>query len=234
MKNIIIIICFAISLNAQNKYNGTIVKISTSEILIKHEDVNKPFQIGDKLILFSENNKIILEVIFPMQTISRCKLISGNISNVHVGMKVLPGSANTMAIKIDSDKFFIDSKNDLMWIKDANLLPKYASWYEAIQFCNTLKYAGFSDWRLPSKEEFELLVQNFPKGGILFTEDWRPLLTSKGFTNIKYWYWTSSENNKNSNEAWDVDLTVGKFNLANKSSINAYGGSVLPVRGTKK
>ena len=52
----------------------------------------------------------------------------------------------------------ISSQNRLMWMdtKDAVLLMK--SQKEATQYCEELSLGGSSDWRLPSMEEFETIV----------------------------------------------------------------------------
>lgn len=67
---------------------------------------------------------------------------------------------------------------------------------EALKACDTLQVGGFSDWRLPSKEEFELIHPklNLKKvgGGSIFQSSW---------------YWTSSELDKQN--AWTHNLQTG-------------------------
>lgn len=67
---------------------------------------------------------------------------------------------------------------------------------EAQLACDSLQLGGFSDWRLPTKEEFELIHPklNLKKvgGGSIFQSSW---------------YWTSSELDKQN--AWTHNLQTG-------------------------
>jgi formylglycine-generating enzyme required for sulfatase activity len=67
---------------------------------------------------------------------------------------------------------------------------------EAQKACDTLQTGGFSDWRLPTKEEFELIHPklNLKKvgGGSIFQSSW---------------YWTSTEVDKQN--AWTHNLQTG-------------------------
>jgi hypothetical protein len=67
---------------------------------------------------------------------------------------------------------------------------------EALKACDSLNVNGFSDWRLPTKEEFELIHPklNLKKlgGGSIFQSSW---------------YWTSTEIDKQN--AWTHNLQTG-------------------------
>ena len=67
---------------------------------------------------------------------------------------------------------------------------------EAIKACDSLQVEGFSDWRLPTREEFELIHPklNLKKvgGGSIFQSSW---------------YWTSTEIDKQN--AWTHNLQTG-------------------------
>ncbi|MBI3353871.1 MAG: DUF1566 domain-containing protein [Nitrospirae bacterium] len=54
-----------------------------------------------------------------------------------------------------------DKEAGLMWTRDANIAEKCMNWYDALKFIKQLnkqKYAGYNDWRLPTKEELQTLV----------------------------------------------------------------------------
>jgi len=52
--------------------------------------------------------------------------------------------------------YWIDSSDGLMWAgKDSG---KRGSWHKAISYCRKLQLAGYSDWRLPTIDELEGLV----------------------------------------------------------------------------
>lgn len=52
----------------------------------------------------------------------------------------------------------IDSTNKLMWIDDMSVNKVLRSHKKAEPYCEELSYAGYSNWRLPLIEEFELIV----------------------------------------------------------------------------
>ncbi|NLS12498.1 DUF1566 domain-containing protein [Vibrio sp. SM6] len=58
-------------------------------------------------------------------------------------------------------------------------------WYDSIQYCEDLDYAGYSDWRLPNMRE-ALSIVNFNKTSPAIDEEFFP------DTPIKYYFWTSS------------------------------------------
>jgi hypothetical protein len=71
---------------------------------------------------------------------------------------VLTVIAISLAIMVACDKFaetdiITDTTTGLQWMK--NLSPREVSWEEAKKYCNTLKEAGYDDWRLPTKVELE-------------------------------------------------------------------------------
>jgi len=66
---------------------------------------------------------------------------------------------NAQSLRRDNSReVVISSKNHLMWMdtKDAVLIEK--SQAEAAKYCEDLKLAGYSNWRLPSIEEFKTIV----------------------------------------------------------------------------
>lgn len=83
------------------------------------------------------------------------------------------------------------------------------TWNKAIKVCRDYRGAGFSDWRLPTKEELtKLYVSRFSIGG--FKE--------------RHYYWSSTESDNN--DAWDQSFRSGEHNLGYKLD-NNY---VRPVR----
>lgn len=67
---------------------------------------------------------------------------------------------------------------------------------EAIKACDNLSVEGFDDWKLPTKEEFDLIHPklNFKKMG-------------QGGLFQSSWYWTSTEKDKDN--AWTHNLNNG-------------------------
>jgi hypothetical protein len=82
-------------------------------------------------------------------------------------------------------------------------LSQSLTWQQAIAACREYRGGGFSNWRLPSKEELNMLyTHRFAIGG--FTE--------------RYYYWTSTESDRN--DAWDQSFRTGEHNLGYKLDSN--------------
>ena len=73
---------------------------------------------------------------------------------------------------------------------------------QAAHFCLNLRYGGFSDWFLPSKDELNLMYTNLKVSGV------------GGFADN--YYWSSSE--YDDNNAWLQDFTNGSQGPYNKSN----------------
>lgn len=84
-----------------------------------------------------------------------------------------------------------------------------ATWEKAVLACREYRSGGFSDWRLPSKEELTRLYEN--------------RIAIGGFVE-RYYYWSSTESDKN--DAWDQSFRTGAHNLGYKLDNNF----VRPVR----
>lgn len=128
-----------------------------------------------------------------------------------------------------SDLTVLDNETKLMWTRDANIAGKDMNWDDAFKFIASLneqKYAGYSDWRLPSKEELETLV-NFAKGqGI--TEKFDKYFNKIGFKNVQsFVYWSSTTVAGSTGSAWYVDMDGGGVYSYYTKTSDYY---VLPVR----
>jgi len=96
------------------------------------------------------------------------------------------------------NKKFVILKN--LMIQDTPY-GKDTTWQDAIKYCDTLRLASYTDWRLPNKLEL------------------RDIYNSIGsFKNITlYWYWSSTA--KNEEEAWYMRFKNGKEFWSNKSNL---------------
>lgn len=105
---------------------------------------------------------------------------------------------------VNSDVIVTDSETGLIWQKT---YKTDKTWKEALNYCETLTYAGFSDWRLPNKNELASLV-NYEK-----------LDPASDFPDMpgKY-FWSSSTYWGATNYAWIVNFAHGKVDSSNKSS----------------
>ena len=48
---------------------------------------------------------------------------------------------------------YTDPQTELIWAKNGNIAGKKMNWSDATKWAENLKYSGYSDWRLPTKEE---------------------------------------------------------------------------------
>lgn len=124
-----------------------------------------------------------------------------------------------------TDLALTDNKTGLVWTLNANLADRQFSWngtFDDIEgSVNREKYAGFRDWRVPTKEEMLTLVEMAKSRGYDGSSAERSLaagLTSIGFKNVQHAaYWSSSENRFYAAEAWIVDMSNGTASFADKA-----------------
>jgi len=95
------------------------------------------------------------------------------------------------------------------------------TWDESMQRAKMLSFAGYLDWRLPSKNELLSLVHKACGS---------PAINSQVFPNTKqddWWYWSASPLTGYATYAWNVFFNFG-FDYVNDKSLNNY---VRLVRG---
>jgi hypothetical protein len=76
-------------------------------------------------------------------------------------------------------------------------------WAKAVKLCKEYRGGGFSDWRLPSKEELNRLYKS------------KALI---GSFKERHFYWSGTESDKN--DAWDQSFRTGICNLGYKLDNN--------------
>jgi formylglycine-generating enzyme required for sulfatase activity len=106
-----------------------------------------------------------------------------------------------------ADLTVTDNLTGLEWIKAPHALPGNSSsksWNSAIDFCNSLVYAGKSDWRLPSRKELMSLIDYGRYSPALPAGN--PFV---GVQNGYYWSGTSYANQ--TNYAWPVSMSEGSM-----------------------
>ncbi len=115
-----------------------------------------------------------------------------------------------------------DRKTQLMWIKTGKPVLGAITWKEADTFCEALNFAGYFDWRLPTKAEWS---------GLIDSQYENPALPAFNlFTNVVTYldYWTKTDHPIGPGYAWAVNLYYGKYTFLGKKN-RAF---VWPVRST--
>jgi len=103
----------------------------------------------------------------------------------------------------NGDDTMTDNLTGLMWSKNANLPGGTTTWQQALDDCNNLTLAGFSDWCLPNVNELESLTNASQQ----ITSSW---LTTQGFTNVQAnVYWSSTTEAAYLDDAWLVSMRYG-------------------------
>jgi len=119
-----------------------------------------------------------------------------------------------------------DNKTGLIWLKNANCFDKQ-DWSTAMNLAKRLKNgqcglrdgSGTGQWRLPSEEEWEALIDK--------TSDNPALPAGHPFTFVQFdYYWSSTTYAGNTSDAWNVVLNVGHMSTNAKK----YTNHVWPVR----
>jgi len=72
--------------------------------------------------------------------------------------------------------------------------PNKYTWQDALAACETLDFAGYDDWRLPSRNELHSIV-DYSKGALSIDTNYFPDTESFG-------YWSSTSDAKDTNFAW--------------------------------
>lgn len=99
----------------------------------------------------------------------------------------------------------------LMWMQcslgqdwnenDCSGLAGIYNWQEALQAASAVAFAGYTDWRLPSKNELESIVEE---------RCWSPSINAAVFpATPSNWFWSSSPHASDSNGAWVVSFGDG-------------------------
>lgn len=108
-----------------------------------------------------------------------------------------------------------DNKTGLVWVKDGASAAcnngASLTWEAALNFCEALNFAGYSDWRLPNRRELISIV-DYSKSSPAINDTFFPN-TGVGL------YWTSTTYLPNSAGAWRVS-SDGIVNYGGLSSGN--------------
>jgi len=177
---------------SMESYDADIQKM---ELTLKWNALNNMFNTKDKGRLYLDISRKVAKKLFEKQR-TYPFYITVKFSNY----------------KILIDKIFIQDRDKRFYLNKKFVVLKNimvqdtpygkdTSWQEAIEYCENLTLASYTNWRLPNKAEL------------------RDIYNSIGsFKNITlYWYWSSSA--KNEDEAWYMRFKNGKEFWTNKSNL---------------
>ena len=102
------------------------------------------------------------------------------------------------------ERVITDTVTGLVWTK--NYAPD-KTWRDALEYCETLNYAGHIDWRLPNKKELVSLVSY---------ERYNPASDFPGMP--PEYFWSSSSMARGTSRAWRVAFYYGDVGNCNKTT----------------
>lgn len=117
------------------------------------------------------------------------------------------------------EKTAVDIETGVVWMKNANLPNKPLPWraddnvYAFIQNLNRSNYAGYADWRVPTRDEMKELIAYAKDQGDYSAariNTWPyNVLRQLGFQEVRdYGYWTATR--ESSTQIFIADLASGK------------------------
>jgi hypothetical protein len=86
-----------------------------------------------------------------------------------------------------SGEYVIDDQNKHMWQDNYDTIKIRVSHKEATEYCQNLSFAGFSDWRLPSNEEYKTIIDKTRKDEIMINRAFKYILPEDYWTKNRTW-----------------------------------------------
>lgn len=115
-------------------------------------------------------------------------------------IRAVRGQTTGSATRINNgDGTVTDRESGLMWQQDT--YRHGFDWSGALKHCSYLTLAGYTDWRLPSREELRSIVDY---------GRYDPALDPMYFPNaLSCWYWSGSIVARDTNMVWDLNFNDG-------------------------
>jgi len=110
-----------------------------------------------------------------------------------------------------------DKRTNLIWQKQPG--PKSMEWKDAKKYAEKLRLAGNRNWRLPTIDEFKALLKGHLFENVFNDNVDAPykMLEKSGFKNIgRKFFWSSTNNQRDDDFAWIVQMGEGGINVADK------------------
>jgi hypothetical protein len=134
----------------------------------------------------------------PLPTVSAADLVASIVSH---DQSSAANQAQPIRFELSADEnYVIDHKTGLMWARDES---KRSDYDNAEAHCKALRLGGFSDWRLPTLDELQTIVDR---------SRYSPAIDTNVFNTNAGWTWTSDEYKGNpgpSGSVWIVGFYGG-------------------------
>lgn len=132
-----------------------------------------------------------------------------------LGRRIADNKPRFIPKTIAGDDIVIDRTTGLMWPADGSKEGadngSYVQWIAAVEYCNALTFAGFSDWYLPNVKELISILDYSQK---------LSALDSNFFIDFQNdGYWSSTTQSGLSTWAWWVGFDYGEIDAAAKTGV---------------
>jgi len=132
------------------------------------------------------------------------------------------GESNKSAIKIYNDK-----NTSLSWTIVGDKAYSWGAAIEAINRLNSVAYAGYNDWHMPSINDFGYLIKG--KSEAITRKILGEMSTTKYQENKQYLYWTITSPVNSTDQFYAVDLFSSNFSIIDKEG--PFACKLMVVRG---
>ena len=120
---------------------------------------------------------------------------------VLLAVSILVFSGYADCVRDEQKGVVLDRETRLMWQDNEDTVNIKLSWEKAIAHCEASEFLGFSDWRLPTKQELLSIVDKSKE---------EIKLDSTFENRSSYVYWSSSNTKSGLPLAWRVNFDDGK------------------------
>ncbi len=130
-------------------------------------------------------------------------------NNTYAYVRAVRGLSADNIFADNGDGTISDIQTGLMWQQTAP--SSVYSWDQALTYCENLNLGGYTDWRLPNRNELQSIV-DYSK--------YFPAITSTFFieTFSDTLYWTSTTHANSPNLVWVLGSVTGHFGSSDKNS----------------
>jgi hypothetical protein len=134
--------------------------------------------------------------------------------------------AGSYIYRDDGNETVNDCERMLMWQDNGDINTTALNWQGAINYCENLELAGYTNWHLPNVNELLSITATHYQTKIELRES-APTVTpviNYNFKNIHesdLHYWSATTSKSTTTNAWAVDFNTSEDIGQSKSSINA-------------
>jgi len=86
-----------------------------------------------------------------------------------------------------NDNYVVDKKHKLMWQDTKINVTMLKNQKDSIKYCEDLKYLNFINWKLPTREQYEYILDKTRKDGLMINRKFKYILPGDYWTRETTW-----------------------------------------------